>query len=78
MEETSKLQNLQITPKKYEGSWAANDSTGSVELSPSQAWKKEPAMVGNWADSVPSPRSEGEENPLNSSLGEVKRSLSNW
>merc|ERR1712059_179087 len=78
VEEGGKLQNLQITPKKQDTSWAANDSTGSVELSPGSAWKKDASMVGNWADAVPSPRSDGEENPLNSSLQEAKKSLSNW
>jgi len=41
------------------------------------AWKKEPSVVGNWADDIQSPRDQ-DENPLDVSLKEARRSLSNW
>lgn len=65
----------QVTPTKNE--WA-NNSTGSVEISPGSAWKKEPSMVGNWADDLQSPRGDTDENPLDVSLKEARKSLSNW
>ena len=62
----------QSTPTK---DWA-NSSAGS-EISPGSAWKKDTHTVGNWADDVSSPR-DREENPLDASLKEARRSLSNW
>ena len=62
-----------MTPSKSD--WA-NNSAGS-EISPSSAWKKETSVVGNWADDLQSPR-EREENPLDASLKEARRNLSNW
>lgn len=56
------------------GDWR-NDSAGSVELSPGSQWKKEVVSVGNWADTVPSPRSDQEDNPLNASLETVTRKI---
>jgi hypothetical protein len=52
-----------------------NDSAGSVELSPGSQWKKEVGSVGNWADAVPSPRSDQEDNPLNASIETVARKI---
>ena len=66
-------QQEQVTPTKSD--WA-NSSSGP-EISPGSAWKKEPSVVGNWADDIQSPR-EQEENPLDVSLKEARRSLSNW
>ena len=63
----------QTTPPRTD--WA-NSSAGS-EISPGSAWKKEPSVVGNWADEIQSPRDK-EENPLDVSLKEARRSLSNW
>ena len=63
----------QATPTKTD--WA-NNSAGS-ETSPGSAWKKETSVVGNWADDLQSPR-EREENPLDASLKEARRNLSNW
>ena len=63
----------QVTPSKSD--WA-NNSAGS-EISPSSAWKKETSVVGNWADDLQSPR-DRDENPLDVSLKEARRSLSNW
>ena len=64
----------QTTPSK---DWA-NSSAGS-EVSPSSAWKKDTNTVGNWADDITcSPRDKTEENPLDVSLKEARRSLSNW
>ena len=65
----------QVTPTKND--WA-NNSAGSVEISPGSAWKKEPSMVGNWADDLQSPRGDNDENPLDVSLKEARKSLSNW
>ena len=56
------------------GDWR-NDSAGSVELSPGSQWKKEVVSVGSWADAVPSPRSDQEDNPLNASLDTVVRKI---
>ena len=64
--------NENKTPEKQTGGHWNNDVSG--ELSPGSAWKKEPSFIGSWADSVPSPRSDQEENPLNTSL-EEKESL---
>lgn len=61
------------TPTKSD--WA-NNSAGS-EISPGSAWKKETSVVGNWADDLQSPRDK-DENPLDASLKEARRSLSNW
>ena len=61
------------TPTKSD--WA-NSSAGS-EISPGSAWKKETSVVGNWADDLQSPRDK-DENPLDVSLKEARRSLSNW
>ena len=61
------------TPIKSD--WA-NNSAGS-EISPGSAWKKETSVVGNWADDLQSPRDK-DENPLDASLKEARRSLSNW
>jgi hypothetical protein len=58
------------TPDKQTGNNWTNET--NAELSPGSAWKKEPSFVGNWADAVPSPRSDLEDNPLNSSLEEKK------
>ena len=63
----------QVTPTKAD--WA-NSSVGS-EISPGSAWKKEASVVGNWADDLQSPRDK-DENPLDASLKEARRSLSNW
>ena len=63
----------QTTPTKAD--WA-NNSAGS-EISPGSAWKKDTTSVGNWADDVQSPRDK-DENPLDASLKEARRSLSNW
>ena len=63
----------QVTPTKAD--WA-NSSAGS-EISPGSAWKKEASVVGNWADDLQSPRDK-DENPLDASLKEARRSLSNW
>jgi hypothetical protein len=60
------------------GEWGKDSASGSVELSsPSSQWKKEGAVssVGNWADAVPSPRSDQEDNPLNVSLETVVRKI---
>jgi len=67
--------DAQVTPTKND--WA-NNSAGSVEISPGSAWKKEPSMVGNWADELQSPRTDNDENPLDVSLKEARKSLSNW
>ena len=61
------------TPAKSD--WA--NLSGGSEVSPGSAWKKEPSVVGNWADDIQSPRDQ-EENPLDVSLKEARRSLSNW
>jgi hypothetical protein len=60
------------------GEWGKDSASSSVELSsPSSQWKKEGAVssVGNWADAVPSPRSDQEDNPLNVSLETVVRKI---
>jgi len=62
------------TGKPGGGDWR-NDSASSVELSPGSQWKKEVVSVGNWADAVPSPRSDQEDNPLNASLETVTRKI---
>ena len=66
-----------VTPTK---DWSHNSSTGSVEISPGSAWKKEPSVVGNWADELQSPRTaeSDSDNPLDASLKEARKSLSNW
>lgn len=49
--------------------WRSTDTSEKVDWrnesvdSVSPGWKKEPVSMGNWADEVPSPRSDQEENP---------------
>ena len=61
------------------GSAGGEAEGGGVECSPGSAWKQEPSSVGNWADELQSPRSEGGgENPLHAALQGAKKSLANW